>query len=97
MTVLPKFTFRREDDGFIVHVPDTGRYFHANPAAEQSLAQLQRGERQMNAPHLEALTAVLRGDQERLVAADNSDPQLVPLSDLMGSSADRCETFGMPL
>lgn len=95
MTALPKFTFRREDDGFIVYVPDTGRYLHANPAAERTLTQLQRGE--LNEPHLEVLTAVLRGDRERLVAADDSEPQLVPLSDLLGPSADRCETFGMPL
>ncbi len=97
MTDLPKFSFRRDEDGFIVHVSGTGRYLHANAAAEPALVQLQRGEAPVDTSDVEELAAVLRGERERLLAANDTEPQLVPLSDRMGSTADRCETFGMPL
>lgn len=97
MTALPKFSFRRDEGGFIVHVSGTGRYLHANAAAEPALVQLQHDEAPTDTSGVEEFAAVLCGDRERLLAANDSDPQLVPLSDRMGSTADQCETFGMPL
>ena len=80
MTTLPKFTFRRDDGGFIVHVSGTDRYFHANAAAEPVLTQLQRGEAQTGVPGAEGLAAVLCGNRERLLSV--TEPLSVTVGDV---------------
>jgi hypothetical protein len=97
MTASLKFSFRRDEGGFVVHVSGTSRYLHANEAAELALRQLQGSDVGGDAKGAAEIAAVLRGERERLVAATDTDPEVVPLSDRMGAAADRCETFGMPL
>ncbi|MGP3922427.1 hypothetical protein [Streptomyces sp. 8N616] len=110
---LPGFASRQEGDGFVLHVHGTSRYLYANASAHEALSALRSGSpahevasavatRYPSAADradrlLAELVEVVAGQRERAGAADGAVPRICPLTDLIGDSADRCETFGMPL
>ncbi|MEU1463505.1 PqqD family protein [Streptomyces sp. NPDC005727] len=111
--VLPRFTSRQEGDGFVLLVQDGGRYLYANASAHELLDRLRSGapvdevvsavaaryawEDDQARLLLAELVDVVNGRLERAGTAADPTPCVRPLADLLGESADRCETFGMPL
>lgn len=110
--VLPTFNTRREGDGHVVYVVDAGAYLYADGIAHRALTELRSGrtiaavagalaaELRISGQEAEERTTglidVLAGRRAH-VGGEGRGPLLCPLSDVMGDSADRCETFGMPL
>ncbi|MEU2053410.1 PqqD family protein [Streptomyces bungoensis] len=110
---LPRFTSRQEGDGFVILVQHSSRYLYANASAHELLDRLRSGapaDEVVSAVAtryardddqarllLAELVDVVNGRLERAGAAAGPAPSVRPLSDLLGESADRCETFGMPL
>lgn len=110
---IPSFASRQEGAGFVLHVSGSSRYLYANASAHEALRTLRSGTpvkevasavaaRYAWGPDraersLEELLDVLSGRRERTGTADSESPRLSPLADVIGDSADRCETFGMPL
>jgi hypothetical protein len=110
---LPSFASRQEGSGFVLHVRGSSRYLYANASAHEALSTLRSGapvkevasavaaryacEANQADSLLKELIDVLSGRRERAGTADSESPRLCPLTDVIGDSADRCETFGMPL
>lgn len=113
INALPRYASRQEGDGFVLLVPGNSQYLHANASAHEFLDKLRCGtpepevvstvaaryswEESQAHQLLTEMVDVLNGRRERAGTDVDPTPRLRPLTDVLGESADRCETFGMPL
>jgi hypothetical protein len=113
LLTLPLFKSRAEGDGFVVHLVGSANYLFADPVAHDVLSRLRAGDEparvaeevahraglteQAALAAVIAVAEVLRGERRAAEPGEGHGPRLIPLTDLVGPAADRCETFGMPL